>query len=78
MAVVVEPANRLPDSELATQVARLWPHRECESNIMLGQFCRVGLHRWQQLDLSELAPSKDIHFCFWCKRVKVDGIVHDP
>jgi hypothetical protein len=78
MADVVEPIYRLSDSELATQVAKLWPHRECEANIMLGQFCRVGLHWWRQLEVSELVPGKDIHFCFSCKKVKIDCVVHDP
>jgi hypothetical protein len=78
MADVVELIYGSSDSELATQVARLWPHRECEANIMLGQLCRVGLHWWRQLDLSELAPDKDIQFCFSCKKVKIDGVVHDP
>ncbi len=32
MADAVEPIYRLSDSE---QVARLWPYRECEANIML-------------------------------------------
>jgi hypothetical protein len=77
MADVVEPFYRSSDSELATQVARLWPHRECEANIVLGQFCRVGLHWWRQLDLSELVSGKDIHFCFSCKKVKIDGVVQD-
>ena len=73
MTAVVEPAYRSPDSDLATQVAKLWPHRECEANIILGQFCRIGLHWWQRLDLSELVPGKEIHFCFLCKKVKIDG-----
>jgi hypothetical protein len=77
MADRVEPIYRLSDSELATQVARLWPHRECEANIMLGQFCRVGLH-WWQLDLSELVPAKAFIFCFSCKKAKIDGVVRDP
>jgi hypothetical protein len=64
MTAVVEPTYRSPDSDLAAQVARLWPHRECEANIILGQFCRIGLHRWRRLDLSELVPGKDIRFCF--------------
>jgi hypothetical protein len=36
------------------------------------------LHWWRRLDLSELVPGKDIHFCFWCKKVKIDGAVHEP
>lgn len=78
MAAMIEPANRTPDSELATQVARLWPHREHEANIMLGQLCRVGLHWWRQLDLSELVPGKDVQFCFSCQKVKIDGVMHNP
>jgi hypothetical protein len=44
MIGVVEPTYRSPDSDLASQVAKLWPHRECEANIISGQFCRIGLH----------------------------------
>ena len=68
----------LPDAQLATQVAKLWPHREHEANFMLGQLCRAGLHRWRQLDLAELVPGHDIHFCFWCSKIKIDGVVYDP
>jgi hypothetical protein len=71
------PENALPDSELAILVARLWPHREHESNSVLGLLCRVGLHRWRRLDLATLTPNKDIFHCFWCSRVKVDGVVYD-
>jgi len=65
------------DGELAVRVARLWPHRECEANFMLGQLCRVGWHGWRRLDLSELVPGKDIRFCFWCSMVKIDGVMYD-
>ncbi len=78
MAVVNETKKKSLDCDLATQVAKLWPHRECEANIILGQFCRVGLHWWRKLDLSELVPGKEIHFCFSCKVVKMDGAVHEP
>ena len=78
MADVSQPANTSPDSDLATQVARLWPHRAHEANILLGQLCRVGLHRWRQLDLAELVPGKDIHFCFWCDKVKIGGLTYTP
>jgi hypothetical protein len=77
MTAVAEP-YRSPNSDLATQVAKLWPHREWEANSILRQFCRTGLHWWRRLDLSELVPGKDIHFCFWCKKVKIDGAVHEP
>ena len=69
--------NALPDSELAVRVAKLWPNREHEANSVLGLFCRVGLHRWRQLDLAELVPDKDIVHCFWCSKVRIDGIVYD-
>ena len=49
MTPVVEPTYRSPDSDLAAQVAKLWPHRECEANIVLGQLCRIGLHWWRRL-----------------------------
>jgi hypothetical protein len=77
MTAVAESAYKSSDSDLATQVARLWAHRECEANIILGQFCRIGLHWWRLLNLSELVPGKDIHFCFSCKKVKIDGAVHE-
>ena len=66
------------DFDLAVRVAMLWPHREHESLSVLGLLCRVGVHRWRRLDLATLVPDKDILHCFWCSRVKVDGIVYDP
>jgi hypothetical protein len=71
------PENFSPDSELAVRVARLWPHREHESNCALGLLCRAGLHRWRRLDLAAMVPDKDIAHCFWCSKVKIDGIVYD-
>jgi len=66
-----------PDSELALRVKKLWPHREHESNSILGVLCRVGLHRWRRLDTSQLFPGKDIAYCFWCSSIKIDGASHD-
>ncbi|HEY0796659.1 MAG TPA: hypothetical protein VGD64_12855 [Acidisarcina sp.] len=66
-----------PDSGPAKQIAKLWPHREHESSIVLGQLCRIGIHRWRRLDLAELVPGKDIRHCFWCSKVEIDGIVYD-
>ena len=71
------PQNALADSELAMRVAKLWPHRKHESNSVLGLLCHLNLHRWRRLDLSTLAPNKDILHCFWCSKVKVDGTVYD-
>lgn len=70
--------NALPDFELAIRLAKLWPNREHEAGAVLGLFCRVGLHRWRRLNLAALAPDKDIVHCFWCSKVKIDGVVYDP
>jgi len=69
--------NAVSDSEVAILVAKLWPHREHESNSVLGLLCRVGLHRWRRLNLATLLPERDIFHCFCCSKVKVDGIVYD-
>jgi len=69
--------NAVSDAELAIRVARLWPNREHEASSALGLLCRVGLHRWRRLDLAALTPDKDIVHCFWCSKVKVDGVVYD-
>ena len=71
------PEDALPDSELAVRAAKLWPNREHEANSVLSLLCRVGLHRWRRLDLAALAPGKDIVHCFWCSKVKVDGVAYD-
>jgi hypothetical protein len=72
------PESASPDSELAVRVAKLWPNRQHEANSVFGLFCRIGLHRWRRLDLSTLAPGKDILHCFWCSKVRIDGVVYDP
>ena len=69
--------NALNDSELAVRVARLWPNREHEANSVLGLLCRAGLHRWRRLDLAALVPGKEILHCFWCSKVKIDGVIYD-
>jgi hypothetical protein len=69
--------NAATDYELAVRAAKLWPNREHEANSALGLLCRVGLHRWRRLDLARLMPDKDILHCFWCSKVKVDGVVYD-
>lgn len=70
--------NEQSDSDLAIAVARLWPHRKHESAAVTGLFCHVGWHNWRRLDLASLVPNKDIRHCFWCSKVKIDGIVYDP
>lgn len=71
------PQGASPDAELAARAAKLWPNREHEASSALGLLCRVRLHRWRRLDLAALAPGKDIAHCFWCSKVKVDGVVYD-
>jgi len=66
------------EQELALRAARLWPNREHEASSVLGLFCRIGLHRWRRLDLQMLFPDHDILHCFWCRRVKIDGLIYDP
>ena len=67
-----------PDAALASAVARLWPHREHESNALIGLCCLAGLHGWRQLDLTELVPGRQIYFCFWCSKVRIDGTIYEP
>lgn len=66
-----------PDSELAVRAAKLWPHREHPSSSILGLLCRAGLHRWRRLDRATVVPDKDIRHCFWCSKVKIDGVIYD-
>ncbi len=70
-------ADIASDEVLARSLAKLWPHREHESNALKNMFCRAGLHRWRQLDLAELVPDREVHFCFWCSKVRIDGVIHE-
>jgi len=69
--------NAKPDFALAVRVAKLWPHREHEANSALGLLCRIGLHRWRRLNLTMLVPDKNVLHCFWCSKIKIDGITYD-
>jgi hypothetical protein len=71
------PENAMTDRDIAVRAAKLWPNRELEAGAVFGLLCRVGLHRWRRLDLSMLMPDKDIVHCFWCTKVKIDGVVYD-
>jgi len=66
------------DPALIASLARLWPNREHESNAVKNLFCGAGMHRWRQLDLSELYPEHEVRYCFWCSKIKVDGTIYDP
>lgn len=68
----------LPDLELAASLAKLWPHREHESGAIRGLLCRAGVHRWRRLDLDRLARGRDVDYCFWCSKVRIDGQIHNP
>jgi hypothetical protein len=65
-----------PDAVLARSLARLWPHREHESNCFKGFSCSLGLHRWARLDGIAIEPS-DVQYCRWCSCVKLDGRIYD-
>ncbi len=64
------------DAELAASLAKLWPHRWHESNWLKNLFCLGGLHRWKELYLEELLPGREVRFCHWCSKVKLDGTIH--
>jgi hypothetical protein len=66
------------DARLAGSLAKLWPHREHEAGPMRGFCCRMGLHRWRRLDLERRAPAREVRFCFWCSKVRIDGVVYEP
>jgi len=70
-------AANASDTELAAQAARLWPNREHESNALKALFCALGLHRWRSLNLAELFPGREVHHCFWCSKVRVDGVTYN-
>jgi len=66
------------DAELAKSLAKLWPHREHEASAVCSWLCRAGLHRWRRLDLRDLAPGRDVQYCFWCSKVRLDGVIYQP
>jgi hypothetical protein len=66
------------DAELASSLARLWPNREHESSALASLFCRMGIHSWRQLDLTDIAPNRKVRFCFWCSDIKIDGVIYTP
>jgi hypothetical protein len=61
------------DAELARSLAKLWPHRMHESSVWKNLVCWFGVHRWAQLDLSHQAPGREVWFCRWCDRVRIEG-----
>jgi hypothetical protein len=64
------------DAILARELAKLWPHREHESNSVKALLCGCGLHRWCALELEALAVDSEVRYCFWCSRIKIDGVLY--
>jgi hypothetical protein len=63
------------DTVLAQSLTKLWPHRQHESSWLKNLFCALHLHRWAQLDLTHQAPGRDIWFCRWCDKIRIDGVM---
>ena len=61
------------DAELGRSLAKLWPHRLHESSAWKNLLCWFGLHRRAQLDLSHQALSREVWFCRWCDRIRIEG-----
>jgi hypothetical protein len=40
--------------------------------------CRMKIHLWRRLDLRHLEVDRDVSFCFWCSKVKIDETIYDP
>jgi hypothetical protein len=69
------PSTTTPasDAQLARSLAKLWPHRLHESSWLKNFFCWMRLHRWAQLDLRDQARGREVWFCRWCEKIKIDG-----
>jgi hypothetical protein len=61
------------DAQLARSLAKLWPHRRHESSWLKNFFCWMHMHRWARLDLGDQAQGREVWFCRWCEKVKIDG-----
>jgi hypothetical protein len=71
-----ESASPENDAALAASLATVWPHRWHESSWLKNMFCHAGVHNWKELYLDELLPERDVRFCYWCTKVKLDGTVY--
>jgi hypothetical protein len=70
-----------PDSDaaLATSLKKWWPHREHESSAMKAWCCRCGVHRWRALKIEKfLPPAKEVRFCYWCSKIRINGVIFEP
>lgn len=73
---LLDPAVQSPEALLAQSPAKLWPHREHESNCWKNLMCWFGPHRWAQLDLRDQARGREVRFCRGCSKISIDGILH--
>jgi hypothetical protein len=71
-----ESASPENDAALAASLATVWPHRWHESSWLKNMFCHAGVHNWKELYLDELLPEREVRFCSWCTKVKLDGTVY--
>ncbi|HXY78801.1 MAG TPA: hypothetical protein VEH47_08300 [Candidatus Acidoferrales bacterium] len=62
---------------LIASLARLWPNRQHESNWLKSLACRLGMHRWQELDIGRLVPNEKASFCRWCTKIRFRGAVYE-
>ena len=64
------PDRNQPDENFSPELlARLWPNRVHESNWLKSLACRVGLHRWHDMELGSLSRGHTARFCRWCSKV---------
>ena len=78
MLKAIAKPKHVSDAELATALAKLWPHREHEAKAVMGLACLFGWHRWRRLALDQLVPGKEVQYCFWCSKMRIDGVVYAP
>jgi|HubBroStandDraft_6_1064221.scaffolds.fasta_scaffold673564_2 hypothetical protein len=67
------------DAALATSLKKWWPHREHESSSLKAFSCFCGIHRWRELKIQEfLPPGKEVRFCHWCSKIRINGVIYEP
>ncbi len=73
------PTQHGSDAAVAKSMAKLWPNRLHESSAFKNLPCHFGWRRWAQLDVEKLLPEKkEVRFCRWCSKVRIDGVIYDP
>ena len=64
------------ETELATSLQRMWPHREHESGVLRSLMCFLGAHLWLAPDYTSIVRRRNVRFCLWCSCVEIDGRVY--